>query len=238
MPYGGLNAGSLLGGVMQGLEMRRKEALDLQQKKDLLKLEQDKLKLLEREQTLKSSSEEAQRELSERLKQLELNQPKYFQETLDTGSEEVRGITEQIPGQEPTFRETKREKKSLSPWEALQGQLKEEENKAKNAEKVASAFKDEVEAITKSLNSLANFTGKTELMSALMAARDARSSGELDLAKKNVFDLVGKVSFSDAATKEVYDNLIKRMNTVFGFKKNIVEPTPTGGTPAPKWRRK
>lgn len=46
-------AGGLLGGIIQGLEMGKQRSLDLQHKKDLLKLEQDKLKILENEQRLK-----------------------------------------------------------------------------------------------------------------------------------------------------------------------------------------
>ena len=48
-------AGGLLGGIIQGLEMGKQRGLDLQHKKDLLKLEQDKIKLLEKEHELNAT---------------------------------------------------------------------------------------------------------------------------------------------------------------------------------------
>src|SRR3989304_1671709 len=52
----GMAAGGLLGGIIQGLEQGKQRQVDLQHKKDLLKLEQDKLKLIEREQDLTAGS--------------------------------------------------------------------------------------------------------------------------------------------------------------------------------------
>jgi len=50
----GMAAGGLLGGIIQGLEQGKQRQLDLQHKKDLLKLEQSKIKLLEDEHRLKA----------------------------------------------------------------------------------------------------------------------------------------------------------------------------------------
>ena len=50
----GMAAGGLLSGIIQGLEQGKQRAVDIQHKKDLLKLEQSKIKLLEDEQRLKS----------------------------------------------------------------------------------------------------------------------------------------------------------------------------------------
>ena len=50
----GMAAGGLLGGIIQGLEQGKQRQVDLQHKKDLLKLEQSKIKILEDEQSLKS----------------------------------------------------------------------------------------------------------------------------------------------------------------------------------------
>lgn len=57
-------AGTLLRGVMEGLENRRKESQFMEFKKEGLKLEQDKIKIQERENDLRARGQDIQREIA------------------------------------------------------------------------------------------------------------------------------------------------------------------------------
>src|SRR3990167_5192992 len=77
MPMGlnSLAGGSILSGVLQGIEQRRQQTAEMEQKKALLKLEQDKLKLMEKEQELKGQQTQGQQVLDLFKSQAEANKP-------------------------------------------------------------------------------------------------------------------------------------------------------------------